>query len=157
LAYIDPAKCNEHKDKGNEFFKAGDFVNALKEFEEALRRDPSNIAVYANRSATYTKLMDAARALSDAEHCIKLDDKFTKGWIRKAQSHQLNKEYHKAMEAWQKALALEPENAECKAGFTKTMQTIQSSSHASSGNDQERMEHAMADPEIQMIMRDPSV
>lgn len=157
LKYIDPAKSDEHKDKGNELFKAGDFVNALKEFEEAIKRNPENIAVYANRSATYTKLMDPARALSDAEKCIKLDEKFTKGWIRKAQSHQLQKEYHKAMDAWQKALALEPENAECKAGFTKTMQTIQSSSHASSGNDQERMEHAMADPEIQNIMRDPSV
>ena len=34
---------------------------------------------------------------------------------------------------------------------------IQTSAHASSGNDQERFAHAMADPEIQMIMRDPSV
>jgi len=59
-------------------------VSALKEFEEAVKRDPKNIAVYANRSATYTKLMDPARALADAEQCIKLDEKFTKGWIRKA-------------------------------------------------------------------------
>ena len=67
LKYIDPEKSDEHKDKGNELFKAGDFVNALKEFEEAIKRNPKNIAVYANRSATYTKLMDPARALSDAE------------------------------------------------------------------------------------------
>jgi len=61
------------------------------------------------------------------------------------------------MEAWQKAMALEPDNAEVKAGLTKTMNAINSSSHASSGDDQERMAHAMADPEIQNIMRDPSV
>lgn len=100
LAYLDPELSNTHKDKGNEHFKAGDFVDALKEFEEALKRNPENIAVYANRSACYTKLLDPARALSDAEYCIKLDAKFTKGWIRKAQSHQLQKEYHKAMDAW---------------------------------------------------------
>lgn len=35
--------------------------------------------------------------------------------------------------------------------------TINSTSHASSGNDEERMQHAMADPEIQMIMRDPRI
>ena len=157
LAYINPALSDEHKDKGNGFFKNGDFPSALKEFDEAIRRNPKNIAVFANRSATYTKLMDPARALADAEQCIKIDDKFTKGWIRKAQSHQLQKEYHKAMEAWQKAMALEPDNAEVKAGFTKTMNAINSSSHASSGDDQERMAHAMADPEIQNIMRDPSV
>jgi len=34
---------------------------------------------------------------------------------------------------------------------------IQSTSHANSGNDEERMRHAMADPEIQMIMRDPTI
>ena len=100
LAYIDPALSDEHKDKGNAHFKGGDFPSALKEFDEALRRNPQNIAVYSNRAATYTKLMDPARALADAEQCIKLDEKFTKGWIRKAQSHQLQKEYHKAMEAW---------------------------------------------------------
>lgn len=100
LAYVDPALSEQHKDKGNAHFKAGDFPSALKEFEEALRRNPQNLAVYANRSATYTKLLDPARALADAEQCIKIDDTFTKGWIRKAQSHQLQKEYHKAMEAW---------------------------------------------------------
>ena len=100
LAYIDPALSDEHKDKGNAHFKGGDFPSALKEFDEAIRRNPQNIAVYSNRAATYTKLMDPARALADAEQCIKLDEKFTKGWIRKAQSHQLQKEYHKAMEAW---------------------------------------------------------
>lgn len=146
--YLDDGKSDEHKDKGNEFFKAGDFPNALKEFEEALKRNPTNIAVYSNRSATYAKLLDPVRALSDADYCVKLDDKFLKGWVRKAQAHHLSKEYHKALDAWQKALAMEPESAECKAGYAKTMQTIQTTSHASSGNDQERMEHAMADPDI---------
>ena len=74
LAYIDPVKSDEHKDAGNAFFKAGDFPSALKEFEEALKRNPENKNVLANRSATYTKLMDPARALADAEACIKLDD-----------------------------------------------------------------------------------
>jgi len=68
--------------------------------------------------------MDSARALADAEKCIKLDEKFIKGHIRKAQAHGLQKEYHKAQDAWQKALGLEPENQEVKAGLTKTMYTI---------------------------------
>jgi len=45
-------------------------------------------------------------------------------------------------------MALEPDNKEVQAGFFKTQQTIQSSMHSSGGNDQERMAHAMADPEI---------
>ena len=61
------------------------------------------------------------------------------------------------MEAYEKGIELDPDNAECKAGIQKTMTLIQTSAHASSGNDQERFAHAMADPEIQNIMRDPSV
>mmetsp|Transcript_27973 Transcript_27973/g.37340 ORF Transcript_27973/g.37340 Transcript_27973/m.37340 type:complete len:89 (-) Transcript_27973:157-423(-) len=61
------------------------------------------------------------------------------------------------MEAFEKGISLDPENAECKAGVQKTMSLIQTTAHASSGNDQERFAHAMADPEIQNIMRDPSV
>ena len=80
-----------------------------------------------------------------------------KAWARKGTAHQLLKEYHKAMEAFEKGMQLDPNNKDCKEGYQKTMMMIQTQSHASSGNDQERMAHAMADPEIQNIMRDPSV
>ena len=42
-------------------------------------------------------------------------------------------------------------------GRMKTMMLINTSSGAGSGNDEERMRHAMADPEIQMIMQDPNI
>lgn len=67
------------------------------------------------------------------------------------------KEYHKALEAFDKGLNLDPNSKECTEGKMKTISLIQSTSHAGSGNDEERMRHAMADPEIQMIMRDPVI
>jgi len=67
------------------------------------------------------------------------------------------KEYHKAMSAFEKGLEIDPTSADCKEGHAKTLQTINSTAHASSGNDEERMRHAMADPEIQMIMQDPQI
>ena len=39
----------------------------------------------------------------------------------------------------------------------KVVMLIQNQSHATSGNDEERLRHAMADPEIQAIMRDPNI
>ena len=86
-----------------------------------------------------------------------MDPEFVKAWARKGTAHQLLKEYHKAMEAFEKGMQLDANNKDCKEGYQKTMMMIQTQSHASSGNDQERMAHAMADPEIQNIMRDPSV
>lgn len=101
--------------------------------------------------------MRPTEALQDAQRAIELDPEFVKAWARKGTAHQLLKEYHKAMEAFEKGMQLDPNNKDCKDGYQKTMMMIQTQSHASSGNDQERMAHAMADPEIQNIMRDPSV
>ena len=67
------------------------------------------------------------------------------------------KEYHKALEAFDKGLAIDANSKECIEGKQKTMMLIQSTSHAGSGNDEERLRHAMADPEIQAIMRDPII
>jgi len=157
LAYINPEIAETHKEKGNEFFKAGDFPNAIKEFDEGMRRDPTNKFILSNRSFAYIKLMEPVRGLADAEKCLEMDPTFVKAYARKATCHQLQKEYHKAMDSFQKGLEIDPENKECTDGMMKTQMLIQTSAHASSGNDQERFAHAMADPEIQMIMRDPSV
>jgi len=156
-AYINPEIAEQHKAKANELFKAGDFPGAIKEFDEAVKRDPSNKTLYTNRALAYIKLMEPMRAKQDAEKALELDPEFVKAWVRKGTVHQLMKEYHKSLEAFEKGLKLDPENKECKDGYAKTMMLIQSTAGAQGGNDQERMQHAMADPEIQAIMRDPTV
>ena len=68
------------------------------------------------------------------------------------------KEYHKALEAFDRGLKIDPDNKDLKEGRMKTMQTINSSAYASSGeHDEERLRHAAADPEIQLLMRDPRI
>ena len=157
MAYINPEIAEQHKEAGNKLFKDGDFPGAIKEFDEGIKRDPNNKFLYSNRSFAYIKLMEPTRALADANKAIELDPNFVKAWARKGTCHQLHKEYHKSMEAFEKGLQLDPESKECKEGAQKTQMLIMKNATASSGNDQERMEHAMADPEIQNIMRDPSV
>ena len=60
--------------------------------------------------------MEPVRGLQDAEKALELDPEFVKGWCRKGTCHQLQKEYHKAMEAFEKGLAIDPNNKECKDG-----------------------------------------
>jgi len=67
------------------------------------------------------------------------------------------KEYHKAIKACDDGLKVDPTNKELLDSKQKTMMAIQMNAHASSGNDEERMRHAMADPEIQNLMRDPRI
>ena len=110
--YINPEIAEEHRQKGNEFFKAGDFPAALKEFDEGLKRDPQAKAIYSNRSLTWVKLMDFNMGLKDADKCLEIDPNFVKAYIRKGNCHHMMKEYHKAMKAWDDGLKLEPNNAE---------------------------------------------
>ena len=147
-AYLNPEIAEAHKNAGIELFKNGNFPGAIKEFDEGLRRDPKNVALYSNRAAAFIKLLEPAQGLKDAEKALEIDPKFVKAWVRKGTCHQILKEYHKALEAFDKGLMLEPTSKECIEGKQKTVNLIQSSSHASSGNDEERMRHAMADPEI---------
>jgi len=120
-AYLNPEKAVEHKEAGNLLFKASDFPGAIKEFNEGLRRDPTNISLYSNRAYAYIKLMEPVQGLKDAEKCIEMDPNFVKAYARKGTCHHLMKEYHKAMPAFEKGLALDPTSKDCAEGKMKTM------------------------------------
>jgi stress-induced-phosphoprotein 1 len=118
---IDPEKAEEHRLKGNELYEKADFPGAVKEYTEGLRRDPQSKALYSNRCAAYMKLVEWQYAEKDCEQCLKFDPHFVKAWGRKGTIHHQLKEYHKALDAFDKGLKLDPENKECKEGKIKTM------------------------------------
>jgi len=54
--YLNPEQAEEHRQKGNAFFKEGKWVEAISEYSEGLKRDPENHLIYSNRGATYIKV-----------------------------------------------------------------------------------------------------
>jgi stress-induced-phosphoprotein 1 len=156
LAYLSPEKSEENRVKGNGFFEEGKFREAIEEYNEGLKRNPDNIKIYSNRCFAYIKVLDLGNALKDADKCLEVDPKMVKAWVRKGNVHHLMKEFHKAISAFDQGLKLEPDNKDLKQGKMKTMMAIQTG--ATDGKtDEERLRHAMADPEIQGLMRDPRV
>jgi len=65
------------------------------------------------------------------------------------------KEYHKALQAYEQGLKLDPTNEECKSGRETTIQKVQASNQGQV--DEEQVRHAMADPEIQSMLKDPQI
>ncbi|OXU22816.1 hypothetical protein TSAR_004664 [Trichomalopsis sarcophagae] len=149
-AYIDPVKAEEEKELGNEKFKEGDYAAAVKHYTEAILRNPDDPKYYSNRAACYTKLAAFDLGLKDCEKCVEIDPKFIKGWIRKGKILQGMQQQGKAITAYQKALDLDPSNAEALDGY-------RSCSVAVSSNPEEVRKRAMADPEVQSILRDPAM
>lgn len=149
-AYIDPVESEKEKELGNEHFRKGDFTTALKHYTEAIRRNPDDAKLYSNRAACYTKLAAFDLGIKDCETCVRLDEKFIKGWIRMGKIYQGMQQAAKALTAYQKALDLDPQNAEALEGYRACSISVHS-------NPEEVLKKAMADPEVQQILKDPAM
>jgi stress-induced-phosphoprotein 1 len=118
-AYLDDDKAEEAKARGNEFFRAKKWVEAVKEYEEAVKRSPRNAAIRNNLSAALCKIMDINGAKREVEIAVDLDPSYVKAWARKGDIEVLLKENHKAIDSYRKGLSLDPNNAACKEGLRK--------------------------------------
>ncbi|XP_066583003.1 stress-induced-phosphoprotein 1 [Prorops nasuta] len=148
--YIDPVKAEEEKELGNQKYKDGDYPTAIKHYSEAILRNPDDPKYYSNRAACYTKLAAFDLGLKDCEKCVEIDPKFIKGWIRKGKILQGMQQQGKALTAYQRALELDPSNSEALEGYRQCAVSV-------SSNPQEVRKRAMADPEVQNILRDPAM
>jgi len=155
-AYHSPEKAEEARQQGNELFKAGNYPAAIEMYSEAMRRNPKDHVPYSNRAACYQKLMEWQLALKDADRCVEMDPTFVKGWSRKGGIHFFLKEYHRALEAYDRILKLDPHNEEAKNMSEQVIAAI-NIANQSGEVDQERQARAMADPEIQAILGDPQM
>eukprot|EP01147_Barroeca_monosierra_P008813 gene8813-1178_t len=151
LAYIDPAKSEEAKKRGNDFFREGKFPEAVQEYTEAINRNPEDAKLYSNRAAAYTKLATWDLALKDCDECIQRDPAFIKGYLRKGTILLGLKKTSEAEKAFREALKLQPSHAEAMDGIRKCNEQ----NFGSGLSQEERAKQAMQDPEIQGILADP--
>jgi stress-induced-phosphoprotein 1 len=150
LAYIDPEKSLEEKNKGNEAFTKGDYPTALQFYTEAIKRNPTDAKLYSNRAACYAKLMEFNMAIRDCDECIRLDPSFVKGYLRKGASLMAIKEFSRASDVYQKALEIDSNCQEALEAYRNCLRQ--------ENKDPESVRRrAMQDPEIQQIIADPAM
>ncbi|KAK8706471.1 hypothetical protein V6N13_050036 [Hibiscus sabdariffa] len=100
------------KDKGNEFFKAGNYLKAAALYTQAIKQDPSNPTLYSNRAAAFLNLVKLNKALADAETTITLNPQWEKGYFRKGCILEAMERYDDALAAFQISLQYNPQSAE---------------------------------------------
>jgi len=150
-AYLDPEKAEQEREEGNKKFKGGDYPGALKNYSEAIKRNPEEVKTYSNRAAAYVKLAEFGLAMTDINKCLKMDPTFVKAYLRKGQILLLMKEPTKAKEVFEAALKLDPQCQEARQGIYDCQFT------KSTLNPEERRKQAMEDPEVQSILADPAM
>ena len=153
-AYINPEIAEEENKKANELYKAGKFPDALKVYEEAIKRNPKLPKYYTNRAQCYIKLMEFYQAIKDCESALKIDPKTLKAYQKKANCHFITKEYHKVLQTIDDGLKYFPDDNELKEMREKTIMAI---NYGTGEDDKERQRKAAADPEIQALLRDPRI
>jgi len=157
-AYFNLEKAEEERAAGNECFKQGAFPDAVKHYNEGIKRTPDDeketlAKFYSNRAGAYMKLMDFNRAQKDCEECIRLNPTFVKAWIRKGAVLEAMKQHDKAIDAYQEAAKLDPNAKEASEGLNRVMMA----KYASRNDPEQVKQRAMNDPEVAEIMGDPSM
>lgn len=99
------------KDEGNSFFSAGDWLQALSKFTEAIKLEPTDHVFFSNRSATNLQLQRTRDAVSDAEQCVQLSPSWAKGYSRLGAALLADGQGGAAKTAYEKGLRIDPLNS----------------------------------------------
>jgi stress-induced-phosphoprotein 1 len=154
--YINPELAEEANNRARDFFKDGKFPDALREYEDAIKRNPDDAKYWNNKATCLLKLVDFSGALKAADKALEVDDSYIKAYAKKGNAHFGLREYNKALEAFQRGLTADPNNAEFQEGVRKTHMKLYGGNETKQ-EAEERARHGMADPEVQRILADPQI
>merc|ERR1719461_540796 len=155
-ALLDPELAEKLKKEGNALFGEGKFADAIDKYSEAIKRNPKDHKIYSNRATAFCKLMRWDAALDDCASAIKIDPLFIKAYIRKGKIQHCLKQYHKALEAYKQAEAIDATVEDLIIAKRDTMMAIQQR-NASGQITEEEKARALQDPDVQNAMNDPEV
>eukprot|EP00930_Biecheleria_cincta_P103680 TRINITY_DN95723_c0_g1_i1.p1 TRINITY_DN95723_c0_g1~~TRINITY_DN95723_c0_g1_i1.p1 ORF type:complete len:348 (+),score=69.42 TRINITY_DN95723_c0_g1_i1:73-1044(+) len=126
------ASAEELRERGNALFREGKHSKAVRMYDQAIRADPSDARCWANRAAAQMGMLqefgkglspEAMRtnpyftnSLDDLSKALSIDSRYIKAWARKGQLHGMAAEAQQALNAFERGLAIDPNNAECLAG-----------------------------------------
>ena len=102
------------KAAGNNFFKTGQYQNAIDKYAAASAIDPSVPAYWSNAAACYEKLEKYEEMAETSRNCIKADRNFVKGYFRLAQALKNMNELAESIKAIESGLAISSSNPDLK-------------------------------------------
>lgn len=110
-------EAEEHKQRGNDAFKAKNWDDAIKHYNKAVALDPNNAAYYSNRAGAWTSKGNHDSALADANKCLNQDSQFVKGYSRKGKALFDLQKWDEAEAAYKEGLEVDANNEGCIRGL----------------------------------------
>ncbi|KAM9985361.1 hypothetical protein ACTFIZ_008909 [Dictyostelium cf. discoideum] len=105
------------KNEGNAKLNEGKHQEALSCYNKAILYDNTNAIYFANRAATYSALQNFEKSIEDCVEAIKRNPNYGKAYTRMGSAYTSLGKFTEAMEAYNKAIELEPNNETFKASL----------------------------------------
>ncbi|KAL2308767.1 hypothetical protein Nmel_001831 [Mimus melanotis] len=116
--------ATREKEKGNEAFATGDYVEAVTYYTRSISVIPT-AAVYNNKAQAEIKLQDWDGALQDCEKVLDMEPGNIKALMRRATVHSHLQNYEAAIEDLNKVLSVEPENSRAKKSLLEIEEKLE--------------------------------
>ncbi|XP_058065786.1 sperm-associated antigen 1 [Anopheles bellator] len=103
------AVANRMREKGNDYFRAKEYREAVEEYGKSLSVSPTAVC-FNNRAMAYIKLHRYKEAIADCDQCLSREPQNLKALLRKAQALVSNDNRREAYRVYGEVLRLEPAN-----------------------------------------------
>jgi small glutamine-rich tetratricopeptide repeat-containing protein alpha len=129
----DIQRANALKEEGNECVKASKFNDAIEKYNQAIKlnRDP---VYFCNRAAAYCRLEQYDLAIQDCRTALALDENYAKAYGRMGLALSCQNRYDAAIEAYKKALELDPNNDSYKSNLAIAEEKVREASQRFQNN-----------------------
>ncbi|NXM03106.1 RPAP3 protein, partial [Tyrannus savana] len=147
---VDAEKALAEKEKGNNYFKQGNFDEAIKCYTRGMHSDPYNPVLPTNRASAFYRMKKFSVAESDCNLALALDKNYVKAYMRRGAARFALKNLQGAKEDYEKVLELDANNFEAKNELKKIDQAL-SSKASSEQKEFEDVRTGLTDGEKQRI------
>ncbi|KAI5475339.1 hypothetical protein MNV49_001608 [Pseudohyphozyma bogoriensis] len=125
----DKAGAEKAKSTGNQLMAKKDYQGAIKAYGDAIELDGENAVYWSNRAAAHSQLQNHSSAISDARQALVVDPNFSKAYSRLGHALFSSGEYADAVEAYEKGLELDPNNATMKSSLATAKSRVPAASN----------------------------
>ncbi|KAJ3325512.1 hypothetical protein HDU76_013159 [Blyttiomyces sp. JEL0837] len=112
------------KEKGNAYFKKGEYAKAVACYSKSMKLDPTSATVPINRAMAYLKLKEWALAEKDCTRGLELEPKNVKALWRRGIALRELKKLDEAKTDLERASTLEPSNQSVKDELAKVNKAL---------------------------------
>nr|XP_033813792.1 RNA polymerase II-associated protein 3 isoform X2 [Geotrypetes seraphini] len=121
---INTEEAMAEKEKGNNYFKQGNYNEAVDCYTRGMTADPYNPVLLTNRASAFYRLKKFAVAESDCNLAIALNRNYSKAYARRGAARFALSNLEGAKEDYEKVLELDPSNFEAKYELKKISQAL---------------------------------